>query len=240
MWMKEKILDQIEKEEVKPTSAGYFITKKYLQIGLLVLLVIFGIFLTTLFFTDFGENMRYFNMRYLHFPLLWVLLILIIWFFALKDFQNTGKWYKYPIGWIISGILLLFLIVWFLGFRFGIGHNMNNYIGSNMRGYRDFTLGQQMWQDPNEGRMGGIIQSMTEGIMTVKNFRWDTFAVSLSGSIDTENLEIWDRIRIIGQKTGTGEFIATEIIDGSDMWPGMMRGRWGRWSRWEREMMEWR
>jgi|GEM_PF-6295286 len=74
--MKEKILDQIEKTGMKPTSSGYFTARKYIQVGLLVLLVAFGIFLTTLFFTDFGENMRYFNMRYFHFPILWIFLIL--------------------------------------------------------------------------------------------------------------------------------------------------------------------
>lgn len=240
MWMKEKILDQIEKTGMKPTSANYFTMRKYAQIGLLALLVLIGIFMTMLFFTDFGENMRYFNMWYFHFPLIWIFLILGIGFFAFKDFQNTGKWYKYPIGWIIGGIFLLFLIIWFLGFRFGIGHNMNSYMGSHMRGYRDFTLGQQMWQDPDEGRMGGIIQSMTGGIMTVKNFRGDEFKVSLSGAILPEDIEVWDRIRIIGQKTGTGEFVATEIVDGFDMWPGMMWGRWDRGERWGRGMMEWR
>jgi hypothetical protein len=32
MSIKDKILGKIKKEEVKPTSVGYFITKKYLQI----------------------------------------------------------------------------------------------------------------------------------------------------------------------------------------------------------------
>ncbi|MDP2103664.1 MAG: hypothetical protein Q8K26_01935, partial [Candidatus Gracilibacteria bacterium] len=140
----------------------------------------------------------------------------------------------------IGGILCIFAIVGFLGFRFGIGHNMNSFMGSHMGGYRDFTLGQQMWQDPDEGRMGGIVQSMTGGIIIVKNFRGDTFVVSLSGSVDTSGLTIGDRVRIIGQKTGTGEFIATEIIDSSDMGPGMMRGRGGRGERGGRGMMEWR
>ena len=75
MSVKDKILGKIKKEEVKPTSEGYFIAKKYLQIGVLVLLLLLGIFITTLFMSDFGENMRYFNFRYFHFPLIWILII---------------------------------------------------------------------------------------------------------------------------------------------------------------------
>ncbi|MCK9272356.1 hypothetical protein M0P65_02305 [Candidatus Gracilibacteria bacterium] len=234
MSIKDKILGKIKKEEVKPTSVGYFITKKYLQIGALIFLLFVGILLTMLFMSDFGENMRFFNLRYFHFPLLWILIIFGIGFFAFKDFQNTGKGYKYPIGWIIGTIIAIFIFVGFLGYRFGVGHNMNNYMGSHMRGYRDFTLGQQMWKNPSEGRMGGIIEEIKNDKIIISNIRGDKFSVTLSGSANSSNLNIGDRVKIIGQKTGTGEFIATEIINSAGMGGGMMGGRGGR------GMMNWR
>jgi len=234
MSIKDKILGKIKKEEVKPTSVGYFITKKYLQIWALIFLLFVGILLTMLFMSDFGENMRFFNLRYFHFPLLWILIIFWIWFFAFKDFQNTGKGYKYPIFGIIWTIIAIFIFVGFLGYRFGVGHNMNDYMGSHMRWYRDFTLGQQMWKNPSEWRMWGIIEEIKNDKIIISNIRWDKFSVTLSWSANSGDLNIWDRIRIIWQKTGTWEFIATEIINSANMWPWMMRWNWGR------GMMNWR
>lgn len=226
MSIKDKILGKIKKEEVKPTKEGYFIAKKYLQIGALVLLVLLGIFMTTLFMSDFWENMRYFNFRYFHFPLIWILVIFWIWFFAFKDFKNTGTGYKYPVFGIIWTIIAIFIFTGFLGYRFGMGHNMNDFMWSHMRGYRDFTLGQQMWQNPSEWRIAGIIQEIKDNSVIIKNFKWDEIKVSFSGTTSTGWLNIWDRIKIIWQKTETGEFITTEIIEWWQMWPGMMRGRW--------------
>lgn len=229
MAIKNKILDKIKKEEVKPTSEGYFIARKYVKIGLLILLVFFWIFITTLFISDFWENMRYFNFRYFHFPLLWIIIIWLVGFFAFKDFQKTDKGYKYPVWWIVWIIFLVFIISGLIGFRLGVWHNMNNFMWSHMSWYRDFTLGQRMWQNPSEWRMWGIIENIEWDKITISNFRWDKFIITLSWSTNTGSLSVWDRIKVIWEKTGTGEFIATEIITWIDnMWPSMMRGNW-RW-----------
>lgn len=78
MTLENNILKTLKKEHITPLPRRYFILKRLFQVVFFLLLVATGVFLSTVFFSDFGENIRYFQLRYILFPIGWILLIALV------------------------------------------------------------------------------------------------------------------------------------------------------------------
>ncbi len=118
--LKEKIIDKIEKGEVKKKPFWYFLTKKYFVwvgfvLAILLGAVAFSLFLLN-YFDDFGPWYRLKNSSEIIFSkifLVWILVFVIFVVLTIFNFKQTKKSFKFEI-WKI--VLLSLAGIIFLGF----------------------------------------------------------------------------------------------------------------------------
>jgi hypothetical protein len=117
--LQEKILEKIEKENLKPTAAEYFLFKKYTIYFTLLLSVVFSalafsalsfifIHLDWLFAADLEESLPFFVFR--HFPFFWLILSAISIALSVYIWRNSPRGYKYT-GTSVFTVLAFFVII---------------------------------------------------------------------------------------------------------------------------------
>ena len=110
MKLQDSILQKMKDEKISPIPKRYFIFKKIFQIIFFVLILSFGIILSSIFFTDFSENRDSFQIRYIMFPIVWITLIALVGVFGFYDIRQIGRMYRYSLFAIFSALFLAFVV----------------------------------------------------------------------------------------------------------------------------------
>lgn len=233
MSVKKNILDKIEKEDIKPISKSIFLFKKNITIIIFIILVIIGVLLTSFFLQDFWENYHMIWYGLFYVPLLWVLVICILWLIAYFESKNSWKLYKYQFS-VIFGILIFVFVSlgWFFNL-IGFWWVMNEYMQWHMW-FDRFSMRQQVWSDFTNWRWAWTIKELSWDKIVLQDLNNKEWEISTKNSEIFNELWIWDKVRFLWKYISTWKFEATEILPW--FWQWMMRWKGFWWGWW---MMNW-
>ena len=224
-----KLLNKIEKENIKPTPKWYFLLKNivfwflfflFFSLGILVVSII----ILNIFQMDFSVINRMSGGLFRHFVLFlpYTLIIALIAsiIFALEGFIHTKYGYRYASSVVLIGILLgsIFLGIFFSSTK--IVKNAEHYAGRFGGHYYEGIEARKknIWSRVDSGLLAGNILSTTTLEENLKfsllDFNNKTWFIDIS-KLDNSNKKIpetFSEVAIIGIKKDENLFEACQII----------------------------
>ncbi len=219
------ILKKIKKDKIEQHSKLYFFAKFALMLFGGIIFLLIGTIASAViwhFFHDLElleifsiERMLFFKALLLSFPIFWVIISILLGIFAGYFARNTKKGYKisYKI-WFISIILLQ------IGGGLALEQSpLGKHLERNM--FRQINIFesrekmfQEVWQNPEKGMLIGEISKIEEEKLTLVDLQKQKWKVLFQKqSIPRRRkLNVSDKIRIIGEKTGEFQFSAKKIF----------------------------
>lgn len=216
----EKVLNKIKAEKMIPMSAWKFRVRdgsKWLGLGLFISLTIIAIGLLIFFWSDgpgLNDGYQGVGLLFGRMPLVFIALILLGGLFALIDFKNIGRGYRYSLKVIALILITITLSTGWLFYSSGLSQELDAAI-SKAPFYQDRQMYMiQVWQQPSEGRLTGEITKVESGNnFELRDFTGKTWAVSSLGATWRHNLQpvVGLQIKLLGSQLGSSGFETTDI-----------------------------
>jgi hypothetical protein len=220
----DKLLANIKKGDIAPTSRWVFLVKNYLLWGVGVMLVFVGGVAVSviIYVSGYSEWSVYQRLTdswaeflLLFLPVFWLVLLGITVAVVVYDLKHTKRGYKYPIMTIVGAVVLASFFLGVLLFYTGTGRAIDNILGSRVPYYSQIINPRVgFWCQPDQGRLAGIIASITgeeefmlEGCL---QRRWSVQVVRPGN--DRSCIKVGVPIRVVGQRVSNAEFLAHEIL----------------------------
>ena len=184
--LQEKILNQIEKENLQPISVRSFLFKKYTIYFTFILAFIFStlsfsalsfIFLGLdwLYASDLDENLSVFILH--NFPFFWLILSGVFVALSIYIYKNTDKGYKYTLTFILTILAALVVIFGLLLNHFHMGRFLDRqFVYGNVReSFEDKR--ERTWNRPDKQRILGTVKDIdtSKGIFVLEDrqYLWE-------------------------------------------------------------------
>ncbi len=212
--LKTQVLTRIEKESVCPHSRLFFGSRECGVWTLWLLTVLFGALsvAVTLFVVTFQQYSLYEATHESFFafavdvlPYLWILLFAVMVIFAVYNLRHTKNGYRYPLWKIVGSSLVLSLAGGSFLHLAGVGFILDKQMGVFSKDYpSQEKLELKLWQNPQEGRLVGVLLSAEDGVPQPlfmvedeNGTRWTT-DISELHEMDRFVLETGNRVRVLG------------------------------------------
>ena len=212
--LKSQVLARIEKESVCPHSRLFFGSRECGVWTLWFLTVLFGALsvAVTLFVVTFQQYSFYEATHESFFafaidvlPYLWIFLFVVMVLFAVYNLRHTKNGYRYPLWKIVGSSLVLSLAGGSFLHIAGVGFSLDKQMGLFSKDYpSQEKLELKTWQNPQEGRLVGVLLSAEDGVPQplfvvedVSGTRWTT-DISELHEMDRFVLETEKRVRVLG------------------------------------------
>jgi len=209
----EKIINQIKKEEIKPTSRWRFIVKDSFFWGAFVVSVVIGgmaiaIILNTLLNNDWDLYMELSGdlaqFIVITLPYFWLVLLAGFIIIAYLNIKHTKKAYRQSFKIIVGGVILVSFLLGLTFYNLGVAsyfdRGLIQRLPPRFHQMMDSRLG--VWQEPEKGFLIGEIQSLDEEIMELRDFEGELWQVSLTAELkeflSKFLLHSNERVRIMG------------------------------------------
>ena len=220
-----KVLDTIKTEKIKPKPKWQFLLKNYLLWFVFGLNVLFGsIFFTVvlLYFSDSELDLHtYLSQNFLDYvvvvvPVFRLALLGMFIFLVYYNYKHIGRGYKYK---TIQLVLMSVVIVMIIGgtlFVVGLGYRVDDLLAKHVPYYENIDEHRQkVWTNPENGLLSGeIIEIYGDNSITIRDFKDNKWSIDISSAKFrgyTRNLEVGQKIKIIGNIKASFKFIAKEI-----------------------------
>ncbi|MDD2565858.1 MAG: hypothetical protein PHZ26_01575 [Candidatus Gracilibacteria bacterium] len=229
---KEKIFSKIEKEKIEPIPESYFANKNrilWILIGIFILLaILFGGFLIDDFTEFFGMGgYRGGNTSYFLVPnIFWILLISFLVFIGIKSLRNTSVGYRASYTKdILIGVIIIFAGSYMLRWA-GLGSAMHSYFVNNVPVVSNILYNESTWNNPDNGRLAGTIIGINDNIIKLKSINGTIWNINLKNSFISPmiNLNLNEKIRILGNISGSGIFDSERVMPWFGQGMGMGNG----------------
>ena len=228
-----KILEIIKDEKIEPTPRWVFAIKSTGGWVSFLLAVIFGglsfsVILYAIQQSEFSliDHVGHSGMEMILslLPFIWLIFFGVFFLVAIVGIRYSWKGYKIPIlkqaGWSF-GLSMIVGTLFFIG---GGGSWLDGTFGTAMDNYKSIEERKiQIWSNPVDGYLSGTIQDVYEKSLTIRDFKSDEWTIDIGDAwiANPVLLETGERIKVIGDGTGTLEFKAEEIRP----WGGRQRIR---------------
>ncbi len=210
----EKIISQIKREEIKPTSRWRFIVRDSFFWGAFVLSVGIGgmaisIILNTLLNNDWDLYMELsgdlVQFIVITLPYFWLFLLAGFVVIAYLNIKHTKKAYRQSFKIIVWGVILasflLGLTFYNLGAASYFDRGLIQRLPPRFHQMMDSRLG--VWQKPERGFLMGEIQSLDEDIMELRDFEGEIWQINFKSELKEFLSELLlkpsERIRVMGE-----------------------------------------
>jgi len=215
----DQVLNKIKKEKLAPKPKWQFQLRdggKWLGFGLLISLAVAAVGLLMFFWSDgpwlhggsFGFSLLFGRM-----PLILIFLVALGGLFALFDFKNIGRGYRYSLK--VAGPILIISAIfagWLLYYS-GLSQGLDSAI-SKAPFYQDRQMYMmQIWQNSDKGLIAGEITDVIDSKnFYLRDLNGKQWKVDASDTLWRHNLtlEIGLEIKLIGA-VGDNNFRADEI-----------------------------
>ena len=221
--MTERILARIVTEQITPRGRLSFMLREWGIWCLWLVTVIIGALAVSVS-VYVGMNAEYALYEATHenfftfvvevLPYLWVLLLGVISYLAIKELRQTKRGYRYSTVQILGSSLVCSL---FLGVVFqyaGFGYALDQILGRQIAVYMSMEkMDMRMWQSPEQGRLVGMLIPRPDVVSRdavlqfedVTGVRWSVSDSELSDR-EMDLLMTKDRVRLLGTSTALGVF----------------------------------
>ncbi len=227
-----RILEKIEKEDIKPIGKWSFVLKNSILWTLFVLNIIFGSvgFALSIYLFESSDILNlvlsvndFLELLILAIPTIWLILTILFVVVGYLNFRYTDRGYKISFLKLllinISTIILLGIGIHSLG----VPKNVNKLLAERIPSYSELTDPRyKVWSRPEQGYLSGSISSLEENDkLILKSFNNTVWRIDVSSAVVRRavNLVKGEKIKVRGNTVGEGLFKASEILP----WEG--RGR---------------
>lgn len=222
-----KIIDEINKKNVKPIPKYQFLLKKYIIWILFILSILIGSLsfafilfqITDIDFEIYNElNEIYPNYIFQIIPFIWILIMGLFLFVAYYNFKYTDSGYKYNNYIILFISFLLSIILGFIMYFFNVSAIIETniieiYVPSEYQ--KMLNPQKNIWNNPNKGLLHGILKKRENRnrfiIEDINNKIWYIDTNNIPINIQND-FQINQRIKIQGIYIDEKEFKAKKII----------------------------
>lgn len=232
--LKEKIFSKIENEKIQPIPESYFVKKQQLLWFSITIFLIFSIIFfgflsddTTEFFSLWWHMWG--NWRYFIFPnIFWIALISFLVFMSIRKFRDTAVWYRSSYGKDICIGILIILLGSFVFRWIGLWPMMHSFVATNIPIVSNFLYNESSWNDPENGRLAGIIIDVQEWKFQLKSTDGGIWNIDIRNVFVSPMVtgKVDEKIRILWKKTSDSDFIAEKVMPWFGKWMG--NGWWRR------------
>lgn len=212
--LRDSLLERIESEKVCPRSRLFFQGRELIVWTLWLLSVVVGAFAVAVvvfvlihgqyaLYEASHENFIFFMVETL--PYLWIVVFSTMVFVAAYNIRRTRRGYKYPLWVVMTSSVLLSVTGGLTLQLFSLGYEIDELFGRYMFLYTSqYKFEEQLWQDPDDGRLLGVQVYTTLSPTTTVIFKdldghtW-TMNVGELPILDREALSSEQTVRLIGK-----------------------------------------
>jgi len=210
--IKESVLERLEREGITPRSRLYWLSYEYAFWGAWLLSVVLGaVALAVLSFTSLYIGYSLYEATHQSFltfffdtlPDLWFLAFACLTIVAYFNLRNTKRGYKYPLYLVVGSSFGFSVVGAMVLHSLGAGFYLDHYMGQHLKSYQSRAeFEAQVWQNPLEGRLLGVIKAPKEdglkqiSFTDVNNEDWDITITDLR-TRDTELLLSGHKVRML-------------------------------------------
>ncbi|MFA5828691.1 MAG: hypothetical protein WC841_05035 [Candidatus Shapirobacteria bacterium] len=203
----DKAIELINQQKIRPIPRWEFVAKNWglwlaltMSLGALVL----------------GTGVSWFGVvENIITPYLWLLVALVFLGISFFLFEKTKRAYRFSKWWVIAIIGIVGLIIGGVLFRAGVANKIDRRLETTIPFYRQMVpMKLQTWNRPELGYLSGTITKVADGNnFEIKDFGGNTWSISGQNILvrGRTRIETGAEIKLVGTKTGEGEFLAEEI-----------------------------
>ena len=232
-------LNKIKKEHIAPEPRLRFLLRKFGAWLLVSLAVFFGAtaisivyFLLSQLDWDLYRFMHQSSIIYFFsiMPYFWIIFLLVITLGAFFGVRKTEAGYRFSWLKIIFVISLVVIVIGFILSVIGMDRRLNNAMIARVPFYgQNIATKEKQWMQPENGLLAGTIISVSNSEIILKDLNGPNWIVQLDEKTlvrPAVTIAQGQTIKIIGNKKGKQDFLATEIRPwiGQGM-TGAIRGR---------------
>ena len=226
-----KVLEKIEKENIKPIGRWSFVLKNSFLWSLFGLNILFGSvgFAISIYLFQSSDILNlilsvndFLGVLILAIPTVWVLLTIIFLVVAYLNFRYTDRGYIFSFRKIFVINILAILILGGILHLSGVSERLNRVFSESFSTY-DITLDPRyrIWSSPETGYLAGTILSVSKESIEIEDLDGDIWSVDTSDAKVRRAVGLikGEKIKIVGNVVDESTFQALEILP----WEG--RGR---------------
>jgi len=217
-----KILDKIKKGNIKPKPKWQFFAKNIFIWAMLILTIILGgLIAAILLFRFLNFDLPAHNIApapptkqfLLSLPYLWLVLLIVSVYFAVKEYKFTKKGHKINALILIIIIITASLVLGGAFYYFGIGEKVDDSLTNKLPPYKIISQRQEfIWNNPEKGLLTGEIVKTEENNFELKSSDDKTWQVNYCQCIKDKFLvEEGNKVKIFGKIVNNMEFEAKQI-----------------------------
>lgn len=227
--LKENLLNQIKKENIKPTPKIYFVIKDILKFLLFIFIsIIWGIFVSVIIgqiinIWDVLNNISLFNALMISIPIVWVIILLLSTFLFFIFFKKIARWYRYSLIYILFINIIIYSFLWLLFFKYDIYNNLETFLIKNTNLYENHLLTKQedyiinTWMNPDNWLLTWKIISynLSNHSIVIDDFEWKKWDILIEEDTEFRNDIVFihgNFIKIIWNRISEHRFIADRIL----------------------------
>ena len=227
-----KVLEKIEKENIKPIGRWSFVLKNSFLWTLFGLNILFGSvgLAISIYLFESSDILNlilsvndFLGVLVFAIPTVWVLLTVIFLVVAYLNFRYTERGYTLSFKNILLINTLAILILGSILHLSGVSERLNRVFSESFSNY-DLTLDPRykIWSSPETGYLAGTILSVDEERIEIEDLDGDIWNIDISEAKVRRAVGLieGEKIKIVGNELDTNTFEALEILP----WEG--RGRY--------------
>ncbi|HNZ83860.1 MAG TPA: hypothetical protein PLA41_00040 [Candidatus Pacearchaeota archaeon] len=219
--LENKILEKIEKEEIKPIPKTYFVIKNILFWSFWFFSIIIGALafsvIEHMVVNNDWDLYKYSSDSFLVFvlstlPYLWIFLMLIFIGIAYLNFANVKGGYKHRIQYVLVSSIIISILLG-TGFSYAqVGEKIDKILSEKIPQYRMAKQENELkiWNKPQRGILSGEIKSINENGFILEcccNMFWNVSGFDVKSFYENGI----KNIRVLGERTGEREFRAYDV-----------------------------
>lgn len=222
--LSKQIIATIKKSKIQPIKKSYFIAKKTLIFGCLMVFTILGAIAFWIILW-YSLEADWFLQKKLWFvylisnmlPVFWLLFLCVCILLIYIHFKNTSRWYKFYIWQILLWGFIFTWITWAAFYGSWISKNIENVIENNTPKFIQNIVGtkkqtiKHIWQNEEKWLLIWKVIGLTNYWFSFEDSIQNIWNVYTSEG-QKNNLKIWEYLKIIGEKKWNSKFIAEKII----------------------------
>ncbi len=219
----EKIINKIREQDVRPLPRWRFTLKNATAWSVFILAALLGAlaFSVVLFAiqqVDFKLvshlSHSWFETLLALLPFFWVISLVIMLAVAMIGIKNSKKGYKFNSLSLVVISATLSILIGTLFFISGGGKWLDRTFEANIDTYESIQDRKEMlWSMPEDGYLAGTISAVGGDQLELEDFNGDIWKINISGSdiVPAVSLEKGEKVKLIGEMTSRGNFIAEKI-----------------------------
>jgi len=205
----EKIIGEIKKKKIEPTSRWRFVMKDSFFWGIFVLSVVIGgmavsVILNTLLNNDWELYMELSGgltqFIVITLPYFWLIFLGVFMLIAYINIMNTKKAYRQNFKLVVAGAILISFLLGLTFYNLGLASSLDKgliqKLPPRIHQIMDSRLG--VWQSPDKGFLVGEIKSFDGINLELMDFNGDIWQVVLS--FDLNDFELLESLLQVNKK----------------------------------------